>query len=179
MLDSIILDLDSIMGFLNQTSTLDKLSPQVYQDTVLGLCYRLLECGPLNGSRPADALVNAVHIGLTAFMTTFVIPFGRRRRVRFAALSTCLTEAIQNQSWTFEDSHQGFLVWLLVISGMTMFDQEDRIWLLPMIRRTAFKLGIGTWDELLSYVMKYPWVRKLHDNAAKELWDEVNLVEVC
>jgi hypothetical protein len=179
VLDSIMLDINTIAGYLNQTTRLNKLNPQVYQDIILDLCYRLLGPNPLNGPRPADPLENAVHIGLTVFVTTFIIPFGRRRRMRFAALSACLSHAIQNQSWTFEDSNKGFLLWLLVISGITVFNQEDRIWLLPMIRHTAVRLSIKSWDALQSLVLEYSWVRILHDDAAEQLWNEATQIEPC
>jgi hypothetical protein len=178
-IESIILDINTIASYLNQTSRLNKLTPQVYQDLLLDLCYRLLESSPLDGPRPADPLENAVHIGLTAFVSTFIIFFGRRRRICFAALSACLSQAIQNQSWTFEDSNQKFLLWLSVISGITIFNQEDRLWLLPMIRHTALMLGIQSWEALQSLLLEYPWVRILHSDASKGLWNEANQVEPC
>jgi hypothetical protein len=178
-IESIILDINTIASYLNQTSRLNKLTPQVYQDLLLDLCYRLLESSPLDGPRPVDPLENAVHIGLTAFVSTFIIFFGRRRRICFSALSACLSQAIQNQSWTFEDSNQEFLLWLSVISGITIFNQEDRLWLLPMIRHTALMLGIQSWEALQSLLLEYPWVRILHSDASKELWNEANQVEPC
>lgn len=176
LLDSLVLDISTVANYLNENHRLDKLDPLIYQDVIIDLCYRLLQHSPVRGPRPSDPLQDAVHAGLTAFITTFIMHFGRARRMRFEALSFCLRHAV-HQSWTLQESNRPFLLWTLVVGGITLFNPEDHVWLLPMMRSTSLSLGIGNWQALQARLLDYPWVRVLHDGAGKELWDQAARME--
>ncbi|KAJ9162069.1 hypothetical protein NKR19_g1646 [Coniochaeta hoffmannii] len=69
-LECIAADVSTVADFLNAETKQRKLDPAAYQDLVIDLGYRLLESRPPCGSQGQDTLQAALHLALTAFMTT-------------------------------------------------------------------------------------------------------------
>lgn len=168
-LASIAADVSTVAAFLNSKTKHHKLEPIIYQDLVVDLGYRLLEYRSLCDLPGPDTLQDALHLALTAFMTTFILQFGHRRRIRFNRLAGCLKAALHGD-WTYEPGNRSFRLWALVAGGISEFGTGDYQWLLPQIRHTAAELGILRWEELQAAMLFYPWVRVLHDEPAKRLW---------
>jgi hypothetical protein len=174
-LDCIAADVSTVADFLNSETKHRKLDPITYQGLVIDLGYRLLEHRPLCVSRTPDTLQVALHLALTAFMTTFILQFGYQRRIRFNSLSLRLKAAL-HEPWTSDEDKRSFLLWALVVGGISEFGPDDYPWLLPEIQRTAAELGIHDWEGLQRVMLQYPWVRVLHDDAAKRLWDSASSI---
>ena len=163
-------DISTVADFLNSDTKHHKLEPTTYQDLIVDLGYRLLEYKPFYGLQDLDALQAALHLALTAFMTTFILQFGHRRRIPFNSLSVRLKAALHG-SWTRDGGNLSFLLWALMVGGISEFGRGDHTWLLPEIRRTGNELGIKHWDNLQLAMLQYPWVRFLHEDSARQLWD--------
>jgi len=168
-LECIAADVSTVADFLNAETKQRKLDPAAYQDLVIDLGYRLLESRPPCGSQGHDTLQAALHLALTAFMTTFVLQFGHQRRIRFNDLSVRLKHSLRG-SWASEPGNTSFLLWALIVGGISEFGPTDYSWLLPGIRQTAGELGIRGWESILHVLSQYPWVSVLHDVAARRLW---------
>ncbi|OIW29181.1 hypothetical protein CONLIGDRAFT_670859 [Coniochaeta ligniaria NRRL 30616] len=168
-LGCIAADISTVADFLNSETRHRKLDPLTYQDLVVDLGYRLLEYRPPCGDESLDTLHEALHLALTAFMTTFIMHFGHQRQIRFDSLSIRLKDAL-HKPWTSEPANRPFLLWALVVGGISEFDLGDYDWLLPEIRRAADGLGIYDWESVRVVMLQYPWVKVLHDDQAKRLW---------
>ncbi|KAB5571836.1 hypothetical protein GE09DRAFT_645010 [Coniochaeta sp. 2T2.1] len=176
-LDFIAADISTITDFLNSTTKPRKLEPIAYQDLVIDLGYRLLDYRSLSCQLPRDSLQVALHLSLTAFLTTFILQFGYQRRIHFNSLSLGLRDALRGP-WTCEPANRSFLLWALVVAGISEFGPNDHQWLLPAIRFTAAELGVRDWQRLQAAMLEYPWARVLHDESAKTLWDLVSSIEI-
>lgn len=174
-LSCIAADVSTLADFLNSENKQHKLQPTAYQDLVVDLGYRLLEYKPLDGEESQDTLQAALHLALTAFMTTFILQFGHKRRIRFQNLSVHLKEAL-NKPWTCEPANRTFLLWAAVIGGIAEIESDDHPLLLAEIKRTADGLGIHDWESLQRVLLQYPWVRLLLDDSAKKIWDSASTI---
>ncbi|KAB5539319.1 hypothetical protein GE09DRAFT_313879 [Coniochaeta sp. 2T2.1] len=176
-LDFIAADISTITDFLNSTTKDRKLEPISYQDLVIDIGYRLLDYRSLSSQLPQDSLQVALQLSLTAFLTTFILQFGYQRKIHFNSLSLGLRDALRGP-WTCEPANRSFLLWALVVAGISEFGPTDYQWLLPAIRLTAAELGVRDWEGLRVAMYEYPWVRVLHDESAKTLCALVSSIEI-
>lgn len=168
-------DVSTVADFLNSENKLHKLQPTEYQDLVVDLGYRLLEYEPLDGEESQYTLHTVLHLALTAFMTTFILQFGHKRRIRFQNLAVHLKEAL-NKPWTCEPANRTFLLWAAVIGGIAEIESDDHPLLLAEIKRMADGLGIHDWESLQRVLLQYPWVRVLHDESARKIWESASTI---
>lgn len=161
--------------FLNSETKHRKLDPTAYQNLVVDLGYRLLEYKPPGGEESQNTLQAALHLALTAFMTTFILQFGHQRRVRFNDLAVRLKDAL-TKPWTCKPENLPFLLWALVVGGISEFGSREYHWLLPRIKHTADEFGIYNWCSFQRVMLQYPWVKVLHDDSAKRLWDSASRI---
>jgi hypothetical protein len=169
VLGGIALDIGTFTSFLNLDAKPFKLVPCTYQAIVMDLSYRLLEHRPLSRFSTIETVQEALHLALTAFMATFVLTFGFQRRIRFNWLSDRLQAAL-HAPWAYERDNQPFLLWALVVGGISCFGASDHIWLLHRIRATANSMGIHHWETLRTALLQFPWVKVAHEDLTRELW---------
>jgi hypothetical protein len=79
-LQTLLMDFTGLAWLLNDASARHrpKLKSYTYHDTLLLLGYRLIQISPLGGPRPINRLENAVHLGLTMFLMTFLRGLDRK-----------------------------------------------------------------------------------------------------
>ena len=168
----VIADLMSVSLLLNGDRTCFKLEPYAFHEIWISVSYRLLHRYPLAGTRPEKDCDNAWYLGLLALITTFLFRSGRSQPPLYDLLANTLRDTIQSTS-----SH-GFveettLLWLLFVSGISMFGAIDRTWLLPRIKTCLINLNIDNWRTARDKIRKFPWIDEAHDKPGHELWKAV------
>lgn len=135
-----------------------------YQDIMTSICQRLLDYAPLRGPRP-QVLDDVWHLGLLAFMTTFVYATGSLREIYSNLLHPMLRDRVASIA-----DHPRLQVWLLFICGLTV--HGDR-WPLQQLREAVKENGLRTWEDAKAFLQPYPWIGVVNDGPGKALWAEV------
>ncbi|RHZ64512.1 hypothetical protein CDV55_106705 [Aspergillus turcosus] len=145
-----------------------RLNSCVFHSDLLVLGYRLVNIYTLGGCRPKCPIENAIHLGLTAFLVTF-LPGLDRRIAHNALLSNLLLNAAQG----FPDGGQDIqelLLWMLYIGAASSSHLGAHPTWISKSKETIDTLKLMTWEQVQDMLAKYPWVNAVHDTAAKALW---------
>jgi hypothetical protein len=170
-LHQILVDVTNICSLFNRKNADFRLDPDMLQEIIVSVGYRLVRFHPLCEAPPENRLEAVCHIGLTAFMTTMFLQFGRRRYLKYGLVAQCATEIIEIN---LDEGDGDFKLWLLFICGISVLDWAEQAWLASKIRRVAQELGIRDWAALHRCLVKFPWISSMHDEAGKALWDSVS-----
>lgn len=148
--------------------------------TLLLLGYRLVSICPLAGPRPHDRLVDAIHLGLAAFMMTFLRRLDRKI-AEMPLLSSVSRTAVDNIYYDEkgEQEIQEVLLWFLFLGAASVFRGVDHSsWLVLNARQTMKALDLSSWGDVQEVLVKFPWVHTLHDKAGRELWSRCSSAEI-
>ncbi|KAJ5808520.1 hypothetical protein N7474_009789 [Penicillium riverlandense] len=148
--------------------------------TLLVLGYRLVGISPLAGPRPDDHLVDTIHLGLAAFMVTFLRRLDRKiakMPLLSSVARTALDKLYLDEKGAQEN--QEVLLWFLFLGAASVFRGVDHSsWLVLKARQTLNALDLSSWGDIQEVLVKFPWVHTLHDKAGRELWNRCSLAEV-
>lgn len=165
----VLIDLLSLSWQLNGSSgRTAKLDSSLFHEICILIGYRLVDISPLRGPRPVSRLENALHLGLMAFMTTFMA--GLNRRVPHFHLLPKLARAAARGIVAEDTETRELLLWISFIQAVTIFEQADELWLLPIIKEITLNLGLHTWDDVCQTLFKFPWVKPLHNKPGEVIW---------
>lgn len=169
-LQDLLIDTTGLARLLNDANAgqLPKLDNYIFHDTILLLGYRLVHVSPLGGPRPPSRLGNAVHLGLTAFVTTFLRKLDRT--IPDIPLLSELVRSLAQEHFDDDQEYQEVLLWLLFIGRASIFKEPDDVWLIPKTAQTMHALGLHTWEDVSRTLAIFPWVNALHDPAGQALW---------
>lgn len=147
-----------------------KLDPLAFQEVITTLCYRLLSIDTIKGTKLVSPIAKAIHRGLIAFMTTFLLQMGRPRHQRYRLLAQELKAALDNAQFrnSVDPASQ---LWLLVTAGISVLDENEvKTWLAPRIAEVLDQFGTTEWSFASRLLSKYPWIKTIHDQHASQLW---------
>ncbi|KAF7865185.1 hypothetical protein EAF04_006162 [Stromatinia cepivora] len=130
-------------------------------NTLLLLGYRLISMYPLRILRPNNPLEDAMHLGLTSFVATFI----RRidSKVPDSPLLARLIKSSTQQLSSNKHEHSEVLLWLLLIGKSSVLGNVDNTWLVQKISQTMHALGLQCWFDIKRILEGFPWVGALHD----------------
>jgi hypothetical protein len=169
----LLIDITELSRLVNDASVTarPKLCGFPFHDNVLLFGYRLISYSPLGGPRPSSHLENIVHLGLTAFVVTFLRGFDRQ-----LLKLPILAELIRTATQQHYDAQQGqeLLLWTLFIGAASVFKQSDDAWLKPKTRQTMHNLGLQKWEDVNVILIQFPWINAVHDEAAQKLWHSLS-----
>jgi hypothetical protein len=165
-LRQILLDVTNIVRLFNMNHNGLRVSPNVLQEIIISVGYRLVRFSTLSGPQPRGELDSACHIGLTSFLTTLFIQAGRKF-MKYSLVARRLVEVIDKGSYGGDND---LALWLLFIGGISVLRGMDQMWLLSKIRQSSNALKIKDWDGLHQYLVLFPWICCVHDEPAKALW---------
>lgn len=169
VLRGVIADLMTVCNLLNNSRKSFRLDPYVYQEVILSVCYRLLHRCPLAGAGFETNNDNIYHLGLLALMTTMLFQNGHSKRISYNILAKRLRNTIESLASiaTMEDTT---LLWLLFVSGISIFNITGNAWMLPEIKKCTSKLGIESWRTARDRIRTRPWIYAVHDKLGEQLW---------
>lgn len=152
---------------LNEAATgrRPKLDGFLLHNSLIILGYRLLHISPLNGPRPNKHIDNAVHLGLLAFIMTFLR--GLDGTLPETTILSELVRSVAQSPFGNALEMQELLLWVLFIGHNSVFAPLDDTWLIPKTTRTMHALGLHTWEDVAQVVARFPWVNALHDKASQ------------
>lgn len=169
-LRNLFIEITSLAWLLNDTTTghQPKVDGYMFHDTLLLFGYRLVKFSPLGGPRPHNSLENAIHIGLTAFILTFLV--GIDSKVISIPLLYGLARSVAQETFN-DDKENEVLLWLLcVCRASSLFQESDDTWLSLKVMHTMYILGLHTWKDISKILARFPWVGVVHDKAGQFIY---------
>ncbi|OJI99598.1 hypothetical protein ASPVEDRAFT_39002 [Aspergillus versicolor CBS 583.65] len=151
------------------------------QDMIL-LGYRLLRLKPLGLPPGTSRLQHRVHLGMAAFLMTFLHGWDGSVTQNDALVGLLLSE-VQRPFNSDENDLETFL-WLLFIGAASLSLWKHPKWI-SITKDILQGLKVKRWEDVKELLARYPWVNAVHDPAGQELWHGSNdgncsgLCEVC
>lgn len=171
-------DVMTICSLFNTPILNFRLDPHLLQEFLVSVGHRVLLIHTLLDLPLEDKVEEAYCIGLSVFVTTLILRFGRERFLRYELLGRCwercvgalLQEGVESEEGGEEDA---MVLWLLFLGGIAGGSEMSRRWLGVRIKQQSEKLGLGEWSEVRECLMRYPWIGAVHDEGGKALWEAV------
>ncbi|KAL3705745.1 hypothetical protein TMatcc_006754 [Talaromyces marneffei ATCC 18224] len=170
-LHNALLEATALAGQLNDAvaSSTSKVNLYTFNANIILLGYRIISISSLSQSHQLTRIENAIHLGLSIFVTTFMNGLDRKIP-RMPFMSELLRALIK---FGLQDDHS-ILLWLLFLGNATVLDPSDHDWLAPMVAITALELGLHSWGEILKMLVGLPWVNTLYNRSGQSLWLKVS-----
>ena len=177
----LMLDLFSFSRLLNETErgNRPKLNPLDYIETLLSLLYRLVEVSPLRqrSNKSGGLYGDVIYLAMLAFMTT-LLPEYTRDVSSIPLLSDRLGSALQDVcviASDFSNADAPLLLWILLISGISVLNPKENRWLSSLVTDTCERLELDSWADIQQQQSQFPWISALHDAPARQLKEDVRL----
>jgi hypothetical protein len=126
----------------------------------------------LSRSRSADsALSRAANYAAIIYMNTFTRerPFDRNNSQAVAkALRAALLELNP-----MEDAND-ISLWAVFMGALASTNTDEKEWFRDLLSSMAITLGITTWAECESVLVKTGWIAQVHGTYGESLWNEIN-----
>jgi hypothetical protein len=116
-------------------------------------------------------LDNLIHLTLLAIAAGLLPNYGPQYG-RYELLSAELLKAYQNFASSPGQSRT-LMIWSLFVGGVTVLGEDMHPWLLPLVAQTCGELELRSWSEARLVVGEYAWLRAVHDNKGRGLWEAV------
>ncbi|KAJ8069238.1 hypothetical protein OCU04_002904 [Sclerotinia nivalis] len=136
-------------------------------NTLLLLGYRLISMYPLGVLRPNNPLEDAIHLGLTSFVTTFIRGLDGKvpdNPLLAGLIKSSAQKLSGNKHW-----HSDVLLWLLFIEKSSVLRNADNTWLAQKISQTMHAIGLQCWFDIQRILEGFPWIGALHDKEGTAL----------
>ncbi|KAL3464470.1 hypothetical protein BJX64DRAFT_91342 [Aspergillus heterothallicus] len=154
-----------------------KLDPLDFTETLIWLVYFLLESmSLLKASAPLGAECSTLpHLAMLAFMTT-LLPEYTREGYGSSLLAKRIEVALENihttppELWDLEPT---FLLWILVITTISVCDSRDQVCVRGLIVATCERLRLDDWTAVNKQLTLFPWIYALHNAPARQLWEDI------
>lgn len=169
-LREIFLDVMALCYLMNHEIQPSSLDLVTYQDILLSVFYRLLRLRSLNEARQIFDEYAVIHFGLVLFAMTVLLHHGARKVIDFHLASECLQHILDNSRLYNDDDS---MLWLLVIGGIWTSDTQ---WISLQSSQLLKHTSCTSWTNVKARLVKYPWIRVLHDKAGEEFWDKLRIV---
>lgn len=168
-LQDLIMDTLAMAQALNNSEA-RKLDHIDFQATLVSLSYRLIDISPLKPSSMITGSDKATHLGLMAFLITLQFQFGRRRLLCHELLATQLKAFLQATSIKVRNGSFTML-WLLFIGRISVFEEKEESWILPLMKQELNKTDIEDIVNLSERLQRFPWINKLYDEPSRQLYN--------
>lgn len=171
-LHDVLADIIMICTFFNNNLPTITLNFTLFLETHVSICYRLLRFHELETPwSPLDSIQAAYHTALTILMMSMFLHYDRRRVMDYGLITRHLWLALDGVPVGEQEDELN--LWVMMMGGLWISADDHVILLAPKIMITAERLGICTWEDMLSSVTKFPWIHALHDEPGRELWKKI------
>jgi hypothetical protein len=66
-------------------------------------------------------------------------------------------------------------MWLFFMGGISAAGKPDRAWFVAHLVKVATALKVQSWSDVKQMLEKMLWIKKIHEQACKVLWEEVDI----
>lgn len=189
-ISDIMIDILGFARLLNykENKSKSKLDPLTFMEILLSLLYRLMEMSPFGHLKAEYACTmvsvddEIAHLGMLAFMTTFLPEYGRGHdRCSYPLLHKHLERAIGDIVFIdsvseVNNSTPSLLLWTLFMADITVWKNQERTEHLSLIMEISRRLGLRDWAAVRQELCMLPWIHVVHDAPGYKLWQDVERV---
>jgi len=158
---TIILDFCSIINFAVDSEL--RISTETFLDTMASVTYRLLDMHFEAGSKD-----EVVRLGLIAFLCSVFLQW-KHLGISYSHFTSmfrnCLLEMIPDRI------APEFMIWLLIVGAVSVFDERDDSWLKPLLRAYIDLRGIDEWNEVQELLKQFLWIGLVYDKPGKRVFE--------
>ncbi|KAF2736683.1 hypothetical protein EJ04DRAFT_575109 [Polyplosphaeria fusca] len=170
-LQKLLADFMWFSTFANADTRRKDLHPYQLQEIITSLGCRLTHYHPMSEPSLSDRLSSALHAGLTLFLIKLFTQHGNRRFLPYSLVRRYLIGVIEDG---VDAEDEDVILWLCLLGGTSVLASQDHVWLHAKIIENCRALGVTDWEELCNQLSLFPWIKCLHDAAARTLWDEIS-----
>jgi hypothetical protein len=172
-LKQIFQDVMNLTSLFNMGDVNFRLDPHELQEVMVSVGHRLIRFHPLCEPQLENEVESAYHIGLIVFVTTLYIQRGRRRFLKYRLVGKCLIETINR---SLDEENGDLMLWLLFLGAISVLQDLDRNFLVDKIQKVMLSVHISTWEAVHKSLLRFPWIRTIHDEPGKEFWNSMKLL---
>jgi hypothetical protein len=66
------------------------------------------------------------------------------------------------------------MLWAVFIGAISVFTVDDQCWLFPKLLQISEHGGLQDWDMVRKHLAMLPWVHRIHDKPAREIWKQAS-----
>ncbi|KAH8777930.1 hypothetical protein F5882DRAFT_502748 [Hyaloscypha sp. PMI_1271] len=158
---TIMSDFCSVINFAVDSEL--RISTEIFLDTMTSVVYRLLYMHFETGSKD-----EAIRFGLIAFLCSVFLQWkhlGMSYPHFTSTFISCLVGIVS------ERVSSEFMVWLLMVGSVSVFDKSDDGWLKPLLRVNISLCEIDDWSEMQELVRGFMWIGLVYDKPGKMVFE--------
>jgi hypothetical protein len=158
---TIMSDFCSVINFAVDSEL--RISTETFLDTMTSVVYRLLYMHFGTGSKD-----EAIRLGLIAFLCSVFLQWkhlGMSYPHFTSTFRSCLVGIVS------ERVSSEFMVWLLMVGSVSVFDKSDDLWLKPLFRVNISLCEIDDWSEMQELVKRFMWIGLVYDKPGKMVFE--------
>lgn len=146
------------------TQTHRLVSTTVIHETMASVMYRLI-----SKDDTPDSSVEAVRLALLAYSYHIFLQW-RGVKLPFYRLQTALRVCILVLQRDGQLSSR-FMLWMLVVGAVSVFDVHEEAWLRTALRHYASKCEVKTWEEAQAMLKSFLWLPILDHKSGRSVWN--------
>ncbi|GKT49709.1 uncharacterized protein ColSpa_09890 [Colletotrichum spaethianum] len=162
-------DFSQLANFLVQTG--HKIDPNMFQDLMTSIQYRLLYLEPTT----QDKVTEMLRLGMTSYITTLFLKV-QGTKIPLSFLTGQLRSACQNieVSEFPSTTARHIFAWTLVVGAISVLEEYDDVWLLPKLASLRESLG-PTWPEAKAKLEQVMWMEFIHSPGGVKVFEKLVL----
>ncbi|KAH8680749.1 hypothetical protein BX600DRAFT_504504 [Xylariales sp. PMI_506] len=170
-LAAILLDMMKVSTIYRRYPYNIKVGVITFQEILVSFCSRLNHFHQMPGHQLESKLDSAMFIGMTVFTMSLFLRHDHRRILHYKPVTDYLKMVVNTGS---DSSHNELILWLLLIGGIWLYEDDKESWILSELRTFSRRMGSKSWDEIHTTIIKFPWVERVHDEAGLDVWVMAN-----
>lgn len=142
-----------------------RISTETFLETMSSVVYRLL--GMKFDTDPSN---EAVRLGLLAFLSGIFLQW-KGLGMSYPHFTSMFRGCLNGLASPQNIMSPHFLVWLLMIGVVSVFDTADDVWLHPFLRLNIRLCGIYEWSEMQKLLGSFMWIGLVYDKPGKVVFE--------
>jgi hypothetical protein len=143
-----------------------KLSPRLFQETLISILYRLLFLSYAEADAQEAFRMLMIHVSTSILFST------QSNNASYSQHEHMLIPALRMMN-SFQDTSPKLWLWTAFIARLRQQPPKDYRWLNESMFRRICGVGIAKWDEVRAILKEFIWVDGLYHEAGMRVFDEV------
>ncbi|RVD89240.1 uncharacterized protein DFL_000256 [Arthrobotrys flagrans] len=150
---------------MNSAAESDRRLPQsTLMNAMTSTMYRLISM-----SFKQNSIDEAIRLGLLSF-SSYIFLRWQSITLEYIHLPTVYKSSLVNLNLSQEFPPE-IMLWLLMVGAISMFGEEDNVWLKPWLKVNFELCGVGGWGDLKGVLKGLMWVEIVLDKAGEQVYE--------
>ncbi|KAK6499601.1 hypothetical protein TWF481_009966 [Arthrobotrys musiformis] len=150
---------------MNSASESNRRLPQsTLMNTMASIMYRLLSM-----SFKQESIDEAIRLGLLSF-SSYIFLRWQSVNLAYVHLPTVYKSSLVNLNISQEFPPE-MMLWLLMVGAISVFGEEDNVWLKPWLKVNFELCGVSGWEDLKRVLKGLMWMGFIFDEAGEKIYE--------